>query len=160
MAEYSISVNWSEEDGCFVALIPEFPNLSAFGETRAEAIAEAEVALGGFVEVYKEEGYKLPKANHLQSDSGQIRLRMPKGLHSKLSQEAERQGVSLNTYIVSSLSESLPLDRVMDRLDEINSRVIGGLFMKTPQVQPSTTGSIVRFEPIQGAKTFDQLDIP
>lgn len=35
--------------------------------------------------------------------SGQLRLRMPKGLHAELSQAAENDGVSLNTYPISLL---------------------------------------------------------
>jgi len=54
-------VHYSEEDGGYIALSPEFPGLSAFGETPEEAIREAETALELFIEVYLEENKALPK---------------------------------------------------------------------------------------------------
>ena len=45
---------WSDEDGCFVALIPQLPGLSAFGDTPEEALKEALVAAGGMLKVLAE----------------------------------------------------------------------------------------------------------
>lgn len=36
---------WSEEDGSFVVTFRDFPYLSAFGDTKVEAIADAEEVL-------------------------------------------------------------------------------------------------------------------
>ena len=57
---YSTSVYWSDEDEGYIAVVPEFPGLSAFGETKEEAIREAADATDGFIETYKEQGKKLP----------------------------------------------------------------------------------------------------
>ena len=54
--KYSFRVHNSEEDGGYIALSPEFPGLSAFGETREESIREFETALELFFEVYGDEG--------------------------------------------------------------------------------------------------------
>lgn len=105
MNNYSINVTWSVEDDCFVATIPEFSGLSAFGATREEAVAEAQIALEGFFEIYEENGISLPKPSTLPNYSGQFRLRLPKTLHSELSLEAHKEGCSLNSYISSLLSE-------------------------------------------------------
>ena len=40
----------------------------------------------------------------MSDHSGKLNVRMPVGLHSQLAVEAERQGVSLNTLIVSLLA--------------------------------------------------------
>lgn len=58
--KYSFTIQWSVEDDDFIARCPEFPGLSAFGSTRAEALAEGEIALGGFIESMKELGDPLP----------------------------------------------------------------------------------------------------
>jgi predicted RNase H-like HicB family nuclease len=123
MNKYSINVAWSNEDNCYVALVPEFPNLSAFGETAGEAIKEAEIALKGFIDIYEEEGLDLPDPKVLLSNSGQTRIRMPKDLHGALSKEAERQGVSLNNYMVYLLSERNVSARVEERLTHIENRL-------------------------------------
>ena len=121
--KYSIDTIWSDEDEGFIATCKEFPGLSAFGETRQEALEEAEIALEGFIEVFKEDGCPLPDPEVLQSYSGQTRLRMPKTLHAELSQDAKKEGVSLNTYIVHLLSERRILNNVKSELQEINSVV-------------------------------------
>jgi len=50
-------------------------------------------------------------------DSGQLRLRMPKSLHAALSNEAEEESISLNTYIVTLLS-----DRHIEKISTFNNR--------------------------------------
>lgn len=103
---YSASVYWSEEDEGFIATVPEFPGLSAFGETQEIAIAEAMLALKGVIKVFEEDGIELPKPHHLPDHSGQLRLRLPRSLHNALTQQADYEGVSLNTLIVTRLSHS------------------------------------------------------
>lgn len=128
MNKYSINVQWSDEDECFVALVPEFPTLSAFGETQEEALAEAKVALQGFIDIYKEDGTSLPEPKYVPTHSGQLRIRLPKTLHSELAKEAERQGVSLNTHIVYQLSEKNISTRIEKRLESIDSQFTRLLF--------------------------------
>lgn len=109
---YSFSIQWSEENGGFVATSPEFPGLSAFGETRAEAINEAETALSLFIESLEEEGTPLPQPNEVKEFSGQFRVRLPKSLHRRLSTTAESEGVSLNTFVITSLTTAVVTQRV------------------------------------------------
>lgn len=40
--------------------------------------------------------------------SGNFRIRMPKSLHKKLSEQAEKEGISLNQYCIHVLSQNLP----------------------------------------------------
>jgi len=51
--KYSVSLAWSDEDGGYIALIPELPGLSAFGETPEEAAQEAQIAAESFLEIYR-----------------------------------------------------------------------------------------------------------
>lgn len=53
---YNFDISWSPEDEGYIATCPDFPGLSAFGETREEAAKEAEIALGLFVQEYKDKG--------------------------------------------------------------------------------------------------------
>ena len=106
MDRYSIDIAWSEEDEGYIATVPEFPGLSAFGETWEEAVSQATDALRGFIETYAEDGLPLPPAQERPGSSGQLRLRMPKSLHASLAQRARREGVSLNQLLVSLLSEA------------------------------------------------------
>jgi predicted RNase H-like HicB family nuclease len=105
MFKYSVITKWSDEDDGFIATIPELPGLSAFGITQKKAISELEVATEAYLETLKESGEELPVADKLIPYSGQIRLRMPKKLHKELAEQAELEGISLNTHMISLLSE-------------------------------------------------------
>lgn len=103
---YSTKVQWSDEDACFVAVCPEFPDLSGFGDTREQAVVELEIALAAAIDVYQAEEWSLPELHGLGSFSGKVLVRMPKRLHATLAQQAEREGVSLNTLMVTLLAEA------------------------------------------------------
>jgi len=105
MDTYSCRVVWSDEDGGYIATSPEFAGVSAFGATVAEAIEELETALGAAVETYRDAGWELPEPLRVREYSGQLRLRLPRSLHARLVEEAELDGVSLNTLLVAWLSE-------------------------------------------------------
>ena len=105
MNKHAISIKWSDEDNSFVATIPGIEALSAFGATREEALSELYIAADAYFETLEEAGKPLPPPETLIPYSGQLRLRMPKSLHSVLSFEAEEENISLNTYIVTLLSE-------------------------------------------------------
>ncbi len=106
MSGYSMDVRWSAEDDGYIAVSPEFEGVSAFGSTASEAVAELEVAIELAVETYAEESWALPTARVHTAYSGQFRVRLPKSLHEWLAVAASRDGVSLNTYVVSTLSEA------------------------------------------------------
>jgi len=57
---YSFTVQWSDEDGEYMALCPAFPGLSAFGKTPQEAVREGTIALRGFIKSHEIEGDPLP----------------------------------------------------------------------------------------------------
>ena len=105
MYKHAISIKWSDEYQGFIATIPRIQALSAFGNTREEALSEFNIAAKAYFESLKKTGRPLPQEHKTIPYSGQTRLRMPKSLHAALSSGAESEGVSLNTYIVTLLSE-------------------------------------------------------
>ena len=105
MLHYSTIVRWSEEDEAFVAVLAELPNLSGVGDTPDEAVREAFVAAAAAVEVLQEDGLPVPDAEPMPTYSGQLRVRLPRSLHRRLAETAAMEAVSLNTLIVSRLSD-------------------------------------------------------
>ncbi|MEX2410269.1 MAG: type II toxin-antitoxin system HicB family antitoxin [Candidatus Paceibacterota bacterium] len=105
--KYSFNLRYSDEDEGYIVVCPEFPGLSAFGETPEEAIEEAKVAVELFIETYEEENKPLPKPNVSKEHSGQIRIRLPKSLHQRLAIQAEDEGTSINTLMIQYISEGL-----------------------------------------------------
>lgn len=110
MNHYSYSVRWSDEDEAFIALCPEFPGLSAFGESAAEALEQVQVAVELAVETHRAEGWALPEPQAISQYSGQFRLRLPRSLHAELAARAEAEGVSLNALAVAYIARGLGTD--------------------------------------------------
>jgi predicted RNase H-like HicB family nuclease len=65
MNHYSFQVFWSEEDGNYIAIVPEFRSVSAFGDTPEEALSAVQIALEMVIEDYEEEGWPLPEPQTL-----------------------------------------------------------------------------------------------
>lgn len=59
--KYSIVIMWSDRDNCYIATVPEFPRVSAHGDTPEDALREVGIALQGAMEAYAEEGWPLPE---------------------------------------------------------------------------------------------------
>lgn len=59
--KYEIVIYWSEEDRLFVADVPELPGCMAHGETPAEALLNAEDAMGLWLDTARECGDPIPE---------------------------------------------------------------------------------------------------
>jgi len=60
MSDYHINIFYSEEDGGYIADIPDLEHCSAFGETAEQALAEVERAKGAWLEAAREAGKPIP----------------------------------------------------------------------------------------------------
>jgi predicted RNase H-like HicB family nuclease len=61
MTKYEVILYWSEEDGAFIAEVPELPGCAADGVTRQEALANAEVVISEWLETARELGRNIPE---------------------------------------------------------------------------------------------------
>jgi len=60
MADYHINIFFSEEDGGYVADIPDLQSCSAFGDTPEAALAELEKAKEAWLQAAREAGKPIP----------------------------------------------------------------------------------------------------
>ena len=60
MRDYHVNIFFSEEDGGYIADIPDLPHCSAFGETPERALAEVLKAKGAWIKAAKAEGKPVP----------------------------------------------------------------------------------------------------
>jgi antitoxin HicB len=104
--KYRVDVYWSEEDNLYLAEVPELPGCVTHGETAAEAARNAEEAIEAWIEMAEEMGDPVPEPTVEKRYSGRFVARLPRDLHRRLVEEAQRQSVSLNQYVVSRLSEA------------------------------------------------------
>lgn len=64
MKDYHINIFYSEEDGGYIADIPDLEACSAFGSTPAEALAQIEIARTAWLEAARAEGKPIPKPSY------------------------------------------------------------------------------------------------
>jgi len=60
MSDYHINIFYSEEDGGYIADIPDLESCSAFGHTAAEALEEVEKAKTAWLAAAQEAGKPIP----------------------------------------------------------------------------------------------------
>jgi predicted RNase H-like HicB family nuclease len=60
MADYHVNIFFSEEDGGYIADIPDLEACSAFGETQAEALEQLQKAKTAWLEAAREAGKPMP----------------------------------------------------------------------------------------------------
>jgi predicted RNase H-like HicB family nuclease len=60
-SNYEIIIYWSDEDGAFVAEVPELPGCMADGKTYQEAVANVEVIVKEWIQAAKELGRPIPQ---------------------------------------------------------------------------------------------------
>ena len=93
-------------EGGYVAEIKDLPGCVTQGETAEESVAEVEDARVLWIETAYEHGDDIPLPCTDTQYSGKTLLRMPRSLHQKLAEGAEREGIILNQHLVSLLSEA------------------------------------------------------
>jgi len=93
-----------EEGGGYLVEYPDIPGCMSDGETIAEAIANGREALRDCVAVFQESGRKVPKPG---IEAAQWRQRLPRTLYSKLTVQAENEGVSINSFVTAIIAEAI-----------------------------------------------------
>jgi Uncharacterized conserved protein len=117
-------------EGGYTAEVVEFPGCVTQGETVEEAYANLEDAARGWLEAVIEAHQPVPEPLAAAADfSGKVVLRLPKSLHCKASRYAEREHVSLNTFLVTAIAqyagERSP-DRAVIRNEVTEVRIVDG----------------------------------
>lgn len=64
MSDYHINIFWSEDDGSYVADIPDLFACSAFGDTPEQALAEVERAKANWLAAARETGKPIPEPRY------------------------------------------------------------------------------------------------
>jgi antitoxin HicB len=93
-----------EEGGGYLVEYPDIAGCMSDGDTIEEAIANGKEALHDCVAVLQESGRKVPKPG---IEAAQWRQRLPRTLYSKLTMQAENEGVSINSFVTAIIAEAI-----------------------------------------------------
>lgn len=100
---YFIRIFWSEEDGCYIAEVPELKGCSGLGETPDVALNEAVRSMRGWLEVAKKEGIAVPEPIS-RSRTERLNLRLPSDVIEQIKREAKENHMSINQYLLWRLA--------------------------------------------------------
>ncbi|MBI2617333.1 type II toxin-antitoxin system HicB family antitoxin [Candidatus Gottesmanbacteria bacterium] len=93
-------------DGTYFAEIEELTGCISEGDTKEEALSMIEDAKRAWLEVALERKTYIPEPT-TDEFSGKLNIRLPKYIHRKLSYRARQEGMSLNSFINSTLSSAV-----------------------------------------------------
>ncbi|MDE0555927.1 MAG: toxin-antitoxin system HicB family antitoxin [Candidatus Poribacteria bacterium] len=96
-----------DEDGDYLAHLVELPNVSAFGPTPAEALAELKTAWELVKESYQAHGESLPQAPSRENYEGPFDVPVDAPLYHALTDEAAKAGISLYALVAQKLTKPL-----------------------------------------------------
>lgn len=112
-----------EEDGTYFVEVEELSGCMSQGDTRDMALEMIKDAMEGWLESSIDRGLEIPLPDVMREYSGRFLVRVPVSLHRRLAEIAKKEGVSLNHYIVSSLSEKLSTKDIENELKIIKDKV-------------------------------------
>lgn len=122
---YPITLYPENGDG-FTAAVMDLPGCVSQGKTVEAAIEGLQAARDRWLATAYEHGDMIPLPSTKAAYSGKALLNMPPTLHRRLADSARREGVSLNQYIVTLLSEQnafSEISAITDKLDAIQRQL-------------------------------------
>ncbi|MCC3779376.1 toxin-antitoxin system HicB family antitoxin [Streptomyces sp. UNOB3_S3] len=118
-AEELFQLPWSrevlaDEDGGYLARVPELPGCFADGDTVEEALANLNLILREWLTISLERGDSVPQPRRVNdSFSGRFSVRVPRSVHEALSRRAEEENCSLNQLVTVLLTEGVRQPRTL-----------------------------------------------
>lgn len=117
--EYYLSLPWTKvlkknSDGTYFAMIQELKGCMTEGDNEEDALKMIKDALKAWLECALDSDFTIPEPaiaeeNMDKEYSGRFNVRVPKSLHKKLAELAKDDNVSLNQYIVFSLTSHIAI---------------------------------------------------
>ena len=118
--EYPFNVI-ADPEGGYVIEFPDLPGCLSVADTLDEIAPMAEDARRLWMESMYDNGMEIPLPTYPEEYSGKFNVRLPRSLHRRLAEAADREGVSLNTLVIGLLERSfvtLSSDERLQRIEE------------------------------------------
>jgi predicted HicB family RNase H-like nuclease len=106
---YKIEIYFAAEDSTWIAVHPELGRATCYsvGETQEKALKLLGEVKKDILEIALTEDKEIPEPESENNElpSGQFIIRIPRTLHAQLKSRAENEGISLNQFVLTILSE-------------------------------------------------------
>lgn len=110
-----------DEGSCFITF-PDLPGCMTQVEDPADIAAMADEIRTLWIEGEYADGHSIPEPPPMNGYSGKFQVRLPRSLHRDLAEQAEREGMSLNAWVIALLAERNLAAQVKARLDALATR--------------------------------------
>jgi predicted RNase H-like HicB family nuclease len=144
-----------DNNGSFSAEILEFPGCYAEGGTPDEAMQNLTDVAKSWIEASLEQGQDIPEPLMNQGYGGKIALRIPRSLHRQAVRMAERDGVSLNQFIISAIATRVGIEDFYSQILEKFNRQLASRTINVFISKPINT----RAANISGSNFFPGMTI-
>jgi len=125
---YRVALQY-DPDGYWIAEHPELPGCKADGETEQEALSSLAISRELWIESCLATGHDVPEPQEAPQYSGRFVLRIPKSLHRELANEAEANGVSLNSFVSNVLaSRHIRKEQIASSMPQFGYQYMKGFY--------------------------------
>ncbi len=121
--EYPFNVIAAPDTGGYVVTFPDLPGCATHVERIEDIGAVANEIRRLWIRTEYEDGANIPEPSYPEEYSGKFVVRLPRSLHRRLAESAEREGVSLNQYVVMLLSGGDAEQRVAQRIEAVSRQL-------------------------------------
>lgn len=104
---YRMEIEYGEDEHQHFVTFPDLPGCMMHGGTPDEALRLANEVKDEWLTNAYENGWKIPEPSRHQDTTGRLTLRVPRYIHKKIMETAEKEGVSQNQLLLSFISEKL-----------------------------------------------------
>lgn len=104
--DYAFKV-YKDEFNDWVCEYTDIPGLIGVGDSKEEAISEADIFLNQYLDQLDEEGKEYPVIADGFTYSGRITVRVSKTTHKKIVEASDKNGVSINQWITDAINEHI-----------------------------------------------------
>ncbi|MCL2323872.1 MAG: toxin-antitoxin system HicB family antitoxin [Oscillospiraceae bacterium] len=102
---YEIKHMNDESGQYYYGRVLELDGCQSTADTYEELGESLKEAIEGYIETKLASGHEVPLPFDAQDYSGKLVVRMPKSLHKDLALRAEKEGISLNQYLLYKLAK-------------------------------------------------------
>ena len=119
---YTIEVMKDEGENYsgWFARVVELPGCMTQADTFVELSDMVREAMAAWIETALEDGETIPLPRSVEDYSGRFVIRIPKTLHRELVEMAEREGVSLNTFVNVALGKAIGRGKKLPSEEEMS----------------------------------------
>lgn len=121
--QYSFKVI-ADPDGGYVITYPDLPGCTTQVESMDEIPAAANEIRELWIETQYENLGEIPSPSHPEDYSGKFNVRIARSLHRRLAESAEREGISLNQYVMALLDRNDALARIEAVVEACSARPV------------------------------------